>query len=141
MKGDPTQCAFSRACQRMWESSIVVFFSTVAYVDLLSDEGTRRVERFIISKGAQDFIRAFDDGEHVNPKGFVLSAPRPSQTVDRQTQAQSDHKERILKGTISGERGPQDPPRAYTWTNRRASFYRHGAGMVHFSAKTEGENA
>ena len=52
-------CVFSRACKRQWNATKVMFFGTVAYIDLLDYEGKRHVERFTIPKKARAYILEF----------------------------------------------------------------------------------
>lgn len=130
VKHDPMNCVFSRACQRMWSSTAVVFFGTVAYVDLLDSKGVRHVERFTISADGKRFIREFDAGKVTKPRGFVLLAPTKSQTAAAKTlrrkQLRSARKA-VLKGKTTGALRPKRKP-----TGIRLSVFRNGMGMAQF---------
>lgn len=81
VKGDPENCVFSRACQRAYGSRSVVFFGTVAYVDVLNNRGNRQVERYLINKEGRDLIKRFDKGNKVSVAGFkLLGIPAGSTT-------------------------------------------------------------
>lgn len=133
---DPANCAFSRACQRMYDSSVVLFFSTVAYVDLLDEHGVRKVHRFRIDKPAQEFIKAFDAGEDVGPGGFRLSPPPPGMTLNGVAEQRKRRTARRRAALIKGETHEPDPRFRHAGMNRptaaRFRNFRSGAGMVHF---------
>jgi len=74
--GDPMNCVLSRACQRSFGSKAVLFLGTVAYVDLLDEDGNRRLERFRIDGPGSRYIKAVDSFEPVSPRGFTLT-PQP----------------------------------------------------------------
>lgn len=139
-KNDPANCAFSRTCQRMWGATTVLFFGTVAYVDLLSDKGVRRVERFQLPMAAREYIAAFDAGKKVNPAGFVITPPKPSQTLAGKAAGDRAMLERkraaLLKGRVyvpsrqHSKAGKVSVAHARTI---RLSVFRNGKGMVHFT--------
>ena len=81
VRGDAEQCVFSRACKRMWNSERVAFFGTKAYVELLDKNGNKRIERFVISNEGRKMIKDFDKGKKIDPAGFVLKPPSPSNTA------------------------------------------------------------
>ena len=142
-RDDPANCAFSRACQRMYDSSVVLFFRTVAYVDLLDEHGVRKVHRFRIEPPAQEFIRAFDAGEDVGPGGFRLSPPPPGMTLngvaEQRRKRTASRREAILKG----ETHEPDPRFRHAGMNRptaaRFRNFRSGAGMVQFPKAAGGK--
>ena len=140
VKNDPRQCVFSRACQRMWSSTAVVFFRTVAYVDLLDSAGKRRLERFSISSAGQRMIRDFDAGKKIDPKGFVLLPPSASATTDRVLQYGKESKERKRQALMLGKSTSLSDNSKYHSKKRkpslgRLSMMRNGGGMVHFPAE------
>lgn len=137
IRKDPSQCMFSKACQRMYDSTVVLFFGTVAYVDLLDEDGIRRVNRFMIDSPAQAVINAYDKGKKVNGAGFKLRAPRETETVDNKNQRNKERRESILKGErprlLSGRKEKsQSSPNPWP---ARMDFFRNGSGRVHFSEK------
>jgi hypothetical protein len=78
--GDPQNCAFSRACQRMYGSKGALFLGHSAYVDLLDEHGRSVVKRHILSRSAQEFVDNFDAKAEVWPAGFSIRAPTRSAT-------------------------------------------------------------
>jgi hypothetical protein len=135
-RDDPANCAFSRACQRMYDSSVVLFFRTVAYVDLLDEHSVRKIYRFRIDRPAQEFIKAFDAGEDVGPGGFRLSPPPPGMTLNGAAEQRKKRTERRREAALKGEAYEPDPRYRHAGMNRptaaRFRNFRTGAGMVHF---------
>jgi hypothetical protein len=133
---DPRNCVFSRACQRMWNSTVVVFFGTVAYVDLLDAAGKRRVERFNISLAGQRFIREFDAGSPITPGGFVLLPPAPSMTIKEKRKNfkkyAAKRRRAILKGKTTGAKTPGAKRPKRKPSGIRLSVFRNGTGMAQF---------
>lgn len=129
VKADPRNCVFSKACQRMWGSTAVVFFGTVAYVDLLDSNGVRHVERFMIGREGKKFIRDFDAGKKLLPKGFRLPPPTRTQTAAGQA-AKARRREALIKGRAISTNDAPRPKRKPT--SIRLSVFRNGKGMVHF---------
>lgn len=79
---DPTNCAFSQACKRLYGSSKVMFLRNVAYVDLPQADGSRRVERFMLTQPMRRLIEEFDQTGVASPGGYVLRPPTPSFTFE-----------------------------------------------------------
>lgn len=135
-RDDPANCALSRACQRMYDSSVVLFFGTVAYVDLLDEDSTRKIYRFKIGPGARKFIQAFDAGEQVKPGGFRLSPPAPGETLDGVAEQRKKRTERRREALLRGEAHEPDPRFRNEGMKRpslaRFRNFRSGSGMVHF---------
>jgi hypothetical protein len=135
-RDDPANCAFSRACQRMYDSHVVLFFGTVAYVDLPDPKGVRQIHRFRIERPAQEFIKAFDAGDDVKPGGFRLTPHAPSSTQNGIRKAQKARKDRIRAALLKGEAHEPDPRFRNDGMQRpsakRFRNFRNGAGMVHF---------
>lgn len=137
VRNDPMKCVFSKACQRMWSAKTVVFFGTVAYVDLLDKNGVRHVERFMISSAGQKFIKAFDRGQKLSLKGFWLNAPTKSQTAKERTknskQTSKARRKAILLGKtiVKGKLRPKRRPSQM----RLSTFFRNGMGMAQFPQK------
>jgi hypothetical protein len=136
VRGDPCNCAFSRACQRMYGSKFVLFFSHVAYVDLLDEGGARKIFRFRIEKAAREFIKAFDAGEEVTSGGFRLSPPPPSYTLEGLAKQGQRDKARRREALLKGETYEPDPRFRNAGVKspgaERLRNFRHGTGMVHF---------
>jgi hypothetical protein len=116
----------------MWGSTAVVFFGTIAYVDLLDKNGRRHVERFVISEEGKRFIRAFDAGKNIVPKGFLLRPPPPSHTAAKVSAvSKAFRRKAVLKGSSTGSdaKRPKRKP-----TGMRLSVFRNGMGMAQFPA-------
>lgn len=60
---DPRKCVFARCATRMFGASKVVFYKSSAYIDLVGEDGIRRVERFYVSDKIHREIVKFDRGE------------------------------------------------------------------------------
>lgn len=135
-KGNPSECVFSKACQRMYGSRVVLFFGTVAYIDLLDDDGVHRVHRFLLNRNAMAVISAVDSGKEVTPAGFTLHAPSQSQTIDgksrrsrqRNAAIRDGKRPRLLEGRKEG-----GPRKIHSPKNLRVSFFRNGSGRVNFT--------
>jgi hypothetical protein len=79
---DPGCCVFAQACKRQFAASKVLFWRSVAYVELPGPNGRRRVERFTLSSEMRDLIENFDKGNKVaEVAGFELKKPRASETL------------------------------------------------------------
>lgn len=135
-RDDPANCAFSRACQRMYGSSVVLFFGTVAYVDLLDEHGERKIHRFRIERTAREFIKAFDAGGDVKPGGFRLAPPPPAATLDGIAERGRKRAARVREALLKGEAYEPDPRFRHAGMKHpnatRIRNFRSGAGMVHF---------
>jgi hypothetical protein len=106
---DPGCCVFAQACKRQFSASKVLFWRSVAYVELPGPDGKRRVERFILSPEMRDLIENFDKGNTVaDVAGFELKKPRPSHTLAGKIQKnrawQEKRRKALLKGTALGSR-------------------------------------
>lgn len=102
---DPGCCVFAQACKRAFGATKVLFFRSVAYVELPTEEGERQVERFYLSNAMCELIKTFDKGNPVLPEGgFLLKAPTPSKTLGSKWRQQKKHKNALLKGTAKSRR-------------------------------------
>jgi hypothetical protein len=106
---DPGCCVFAQACKRQFAASKVLFWRSVAYVELPGPDGKRRVERFILSPQMRDLIENFDKGNPVaDVAGFELKKPRPSSTFAGKIRKNRAWKEKrrkaLLNGTALGSR-------------------------------------
>lgn len=134
---DPRNCLFSRACQRMYNSRTVLFYGTIAYVDLMCEDGIRRVHRFQIGFQAQRYLRTFDDRRELSLKGFYLRAPTPSEVLSvvrkRSAEQHARNKQKrkaLMKGeTIVKNGTPKKRPAPKVG---RLSILRNGTGMAQF---------
>jgi hypothetical protein len=75
--GDASACVLAKACKRSVGSDKVLFYRDVAYVEVPTESGETRVERFLTPRVMRDKIEAFDKGEGFIPKaGFTLRPHR-----------------------------------------------------------------
>lgn len=106
---DPGCCVFAQACKRQFAATKVLFWRSVAYVELPGPDGKRRVERFQLSSKMRALIENFDRGQPVETcAGFELRRPNAAQTLDGQAARnrawEAKRKEALLKGTANGHR-------------------------------------
>jgi hypothetical protein len=106
---DPGCCVFAQACKRQFAATKVLFWKSVAYVELPSPDGSRRVERFVLTREMRDLIENFDRGNSVaEMAGFELKKPNPSSTLSGKLRKNREWKEKrrkaLLKGVTLGSR-------------------------------------
>lgn len=141
---DPGHCVLARACQRTFGSTKVLFFKSVAYVELPDKKGNARVERFTMGPGMRKLVEDFDRGKGIVPKaGFILKAPsviRQFETKRKYARewAQEDARLRKLgvKKTRLGKQGIgqyKHKPMAVDLT------VRNGVGQAHFKMNKNGK--
>lgn len=131
-QGDPENCALAQACKRLFNSTAVLFFRRVAYIDVPNAKGERVVKRFVISQTTRDAIVHFDRTGEFPPGGFTLVPPQPSQTLERQNEDQK----RRHQAALRGERVAKPNGRSATRSDPLSlEGVRSGTGMVHFSPK------
>jgi hypothetical protein len=112
---DPAECVFAQACRRVFGAKKVLFFRSVAYIEMPDAQGRRRVERFILGHETRDLINQWDDGEQVFPDaGFQLRAPSRSQTFDTKlAKSRKEHlkvRKRVLEGARIEPPGVREKP-------------------------------
>lgn len=103
---DPGCCVFAQACKRQFAASKVLFWKSVAYVELPGPNGKRRVERFLLSPDMRNLIENFDKGNPVaTVAGFELKKPKPSATfvgkLETNRAWRARRKQALLKGVSS----------------------------------------
>ena|SRR5215471_1294283 len=132
---DPAECIFARACKRLFKASKVLFFRSIAYVELPDREGKHHVERFFMDEDMRSLVDSFDRGLGTIPEaGFVLKPPTMGQRlgVDREKRREAGQRyrdRRKLEGTRKGRHGGQyrDKPVVLDLA------VRSGQGAVHFT--------
>lgn len=82
VRGDPEACAYAQCVKRMLKSSTVFVYHTVAYIEVLTEQGNPVLERYLIKNGTKDYLEHFDADKGVKPAGFKLRAPEFSKTLD-----------------------------------------------------------
>lgn len=105
---DPGCCVFAQACKRQFAATKVLFWKSVAYVELPGPDGKRRVERFMLSPEMRDLIENFDRGNRVaDVAGFELKKPVPSETFAGKSKRNKARKEQRKKALLNGTKTPQ----------------------------------
>jgi hypothetical protein len=115
-KKDPGCCVFAQACKRQFHATKVLFWKSIAYVELPGPDGKRRVERFALSREMRELIESFDRGEHVPlSAGFELRPPTGSHRLDAQSERnrawKKKHKQALLSGVCVGNRRLTNDPK------------------------------
>lgn len=135
---DPGCCVFAQACKRVFNVDKILFFRSVAYVELPDREGKHRVERFFLPLTTRRYIAAFDRGEGIIPEaGFELVPPPPSERFANKRA--ENRARRAARKELSGTRESGSPrvnlynaiPRVLDLT------VRSGTGAVHFTQNSE----
>lgn len=107
VRADPHNCMFSNACKRAFGSRAVLFYPTIAYVDMLDENGQRIVMRFRIGAKARAAIEAFDNAEGPQVEGtFKLSPVGKGQTLAESNKRARQRQRNIQNGqhTVSPTR-------------------------------------
>lgn len=100
---DPGCCVFAQACKRQFAATKVLFWRSVAYVELPGPDGTPRVERFSLSPQMRSLIENFDKGNPIpNVAGFELKKPRQWQTFQSQSRKQRAYQQRRKVALLNG---------------------------------------
>jgi hypothetical protein len=135
---DPGCCVFAQACKRQFAATKVLFWRSVAYVELPGPDGKRRVERFSLSPDMRELIENFDRGNRVaEVAGFELKKPRPSESfegkAERMKRYSTERKEALLSGaSVRPKKGKQGEG-AYSKPAVVVDLeVRNGSGRVHF---------
>lgn len=98
---DPTNCVFARAARRQYGALKVLFWKSTAYVDLVSEDGVRRVHRYLVSRPMYELLAAFDRGEPIEQgRAFILRAPSPGERL-LNLRARSKERNKTEKGKLS----------------------------------------
>jgi hypothetical protein len=102
---DPGCCVFAQACKRQFAATKVLFWRSVAYVELPGPDGKRRVERFELSPHMRQLIEDFDKGNAVPlSAGFELKRVRPHMTFEVKRQNNNASREKRKNAAINGTR-------------------------------------
>ena len=135
---DPGCCVFAQACKRQFAATKVLFWKSVAYVELPGPDGKRRVERFTLSSQMRSLIEDFDNGKPVIPEaGFELKRVRNSERFEAREEKRRKAKERqkqaLLSGTCTGERKGNQGKGAFSKPAMVVDLeVRNGQGRVQF---------
>ncbi len=133
---DPGACVFAKACSRSFGCKRVLIYRATAYVELPSENGALKVERFTLTPAMRSLVEAFDKGEIVIPAaGFVLRAPSKSQTLDgirknwHRNGLKNRARKRATRRQLLGESAKSE--KAYC-ADPIHGIVRNGTGAVHF---------
>ena len=118
-RGDPRNCMFSQACKRAFGSKAVLFYPTVAYVDLVDEDGRRVVMRFRVTPKARAAIEKFDQDENPEVEGtFRLAAMPKTQQLKVQAQRARVRNRKIKSGELQVSERRSDGARKAARTRR-----------------------
>lgn len=121
---DPENCAYARCLRRTLDCRSVFVFRSVAYIETLDEKGQPIMERYDVRKYAKDYLTKFDDGEKIEPGGFVFHVPPKCRTLNAKL---ANYYKRIAAGK------PSSGPRRKTGASKpKAYSLRNGKGAVHF---------
>jgi hypothetical protein len=140
---NPGCCVFAQACKRQFRATKVLFWKSVAFVELPGPDGRRRVERFELTPGMRELIENFDKGKPVaDLAGFELKRPRPSQTfhgmVARKKALRIRQREALLLGTRQRPKRGKQGEGQYRQPVRVVDLeVRNGSGRVQFKKTAE----
>jgi hypothetical protein len=132
---DPGNCVYANACKRLYGSSAILFFRTIAYVDLPDEQGNRVVNRFHLNARVRGQIAEFDKTGIAHPGGFLLSAPPHSGTLEVGRAYTKARKKALLMGERVVVPGNKMSKKNHTSVSL-VTDVRDGTGMAHFIEKT-----
>jgi hypothetical protein len=135
-KKDWQNCAFAKACKRLYGSTKVAFFHCVAYIELKDEKGKAWVERYQMPRTMREKVEHFDKTGEMPEGGFTLKAVGESYKLD--SKAAVDRKRRERKHKRGAARRPEPAILGEAKTRRQAKpkevDWRIGTGQVHFVA-------
>ena len=130
--GDPAACALAKAACRLYGSSVVLFFRSVAYVDLPNSSGKREVRRYALSHEARLAIAELDMHNIRHPGGFRLDVPT-GKTGRLRTEEELQHR-RDNKRRQDATRRKAELPDGVIRTKRKMSPKGVVPGTLRFGA-------
>lgn len=139
VRGDPNNCMFATACKRAFGSKGVLFYPTVAYVDMLdpNDSSRRIVMRFRLPTTTRKKLEDFDAVPPGGLKGreatFILKAVPKTHTLAAQAK-HSKRRRRLLqmgKAEVSPTRSEGSKKGHQTRRAKALMGVRSGAGQIH----------
>jgi hypothetical protein len=130
--GDPNNCVFAKACKRSYGSRGVLFFPTVAYIDMPNEEGERVIFRARVKEKTRQAIEALDVLGDRYEGTFRLYAMPPSETISARRKAAHRRRRRKRQGTYVVNPKIQAAARAQ---RKRRKFMKHlglrdGSGLT-----------
>jgi hypothetical protein len=134
VRGDPNNCMFSQACKRAFGSKGVLFFPTVAYVDMLDpDDSSRRiVMRFVLPIKTREKLEAFDmDADERIESTFILKAVPKTRQLAHMKKYAAQHKIRAeVSDEVIAARKVAAAKGQKTRRDKRLMGVRSGTGQV-----------
>ncbi len=127
IRKDPAHCAFSNACRRLYGTHSVVFFRTVAYVELPDGKGSTRIERFSLRKITRKLIIKFDRTGKASPDGYSLLPPSKGFTMDHRRKVGQEYATSGARREMDARR--RDPSHK---KKKEPTGLRSGKGIVQF---------
>lgn len=138
-RADFENCAFARACKRLFQSTYASFKKCVAYVDLPDEKGVRRLHRFWLDEKSQKAIADYDHGLPfpVNTALRLTPARKAAQLQtarSRRERIASEMAEAARKGVeyVPPKGVGRKPGRKVMKTRVVDTTMRNGTGMAHF---------
>ena len=130
--GDPNNCIFAKACKRSYGSRGVLFFPTVAYIDMPNEAGERVVFRARVKESTRKAIEMLDLVGERREGTFRLYAMPKSNTLAALKKTSEKRQKAMKKGkhAISPTRSEAAKK---SNAERRAARYvglRDGLGVV-----------
>jgi hypothetical protein len=132
VRGDPNNCMFSQACKRALGSKGVLFFPTVAYVDLIDPRNSDRriVMRFGLPPYTRRALEDFDaDVGSFKEASFLLKAIPPSERLA--AKSKRSRARRLNPTEVTEARSAAAKKGHQTRNNKALLGVRSGTGQVH----------
>lgn len=137
-RGDPNNCMFSQACKRAFGSKGVLFYPTVAYVDMIdpNDPSRRIVMRFLLPRETRARLEAFDRGEGgAREATFILkSVPKTATLEHMAKKARKLRRRKLIQPTppeVAERRKKAGLKGAQTKRSKALMGIRSGEGQIH----------
>jgi len=135
---DAKNCAFSKTCQRMYHATMVLFFSTVAYIDLPDENGVVKIYRFMLATKANNAVSVYDKTHDFQPGIYLLKAPPRHKQLETQRRTSMRRRknpaERRKKMLYQRKRAARIKAKAYVVKTRTRAgvpgMVRNGSGLV-----------
>jgi hypothetical protein len=140
---DPTNCTFSKSCHRMYHSTKVVFFATVAYIDMPDENGVVKIFRFELAPKAKEAVAVYDKDHDFEPGSYTLRAPPQHKQLETQrknsARRRKNPKEKQKHALTMRQRRARIKAKAHTVKRRTLAgipgLVRNGSGLV-FTQRT-----
>lgn len=130
--GDPNNCIFAKACKRSYGSRGVLFFPTVAYIDMPNEKGERVILRACVKEATRRAIEDLDIGGFRKSGTFRLYAMPKAQTLKRTRELKRKRAKALKAGKRKIDPTRSAAARKAQSLRKAAKYYglRDGGGMV-----------